>query len=127
VVRSRLLISSSALFDVSFDLFFSVAGSYITALQQARNQDKLLFVYLHCDTHEDTPTFIRSTAKKILLVFCLYCPSLLLPFFCFFGSSSQTFCTEAIKDFLNVNFVTWMGNIKHTGPSLHVLPSSPFV
>jgi FAS-associated factor 2 len=65
-------------------------GSYIDAVRHAASMKRLLFVYLHCDDHEDTETFERETV-----------------------------CTESITNFLNENFVTWIGNVKH--PDAHRL------
>jgi FAS-associated factor 2 len=60
-------------------------GSYTDAVKEAKSRGRMLFLYLHCTTHDDTDAFVRNTL-----------------------------CTESMCNFLRENFVAWAGSIKST-------------
>ncbi|KAJ8650199.1 hypothetical protein MRB53_003222 [Persea americana] len=60
-----------------------VAEGFMEALQRARREFKMLFVYLHSPDHLDTPAFCEGTL-----------------------------CSEAVAAFVNENFVAWGGSIR---------------
>lgn len=60
-----------------------VAEGFMDALQRARREFKMLFVYLHSPDHPDTPLFCEGTL-----------------------------CSEAVAAFVNENFVAWGGSIR---------------
>ncbi|RWR80790.1 plant UBX domain-containing protein 10-like protein [Cinnamomum micranthum f. kanehirae] len=60
-----------------------VAEGFMEALQRARREFKMLFVYLHSPDHLDTPGFCEGTL-----------------------------CSEAVAAFVNENFVAWGGSIR---------------
>jgi len=57
---------------------------YLQAVERARSECKLLFVYLHCELNDNAANFCRSTL-----------------------------CTEVLSSFINDNFVAWASNIKY--------------
>jgi len=61
-----------------------VHGSYHDAVRAARAANKMLFVYLRSAYHDDAPRFER-----------------------------ETLCTEQVRDFLAINFISWMGDVRH--------------
>jgi len=67
------------------DLPNFVEGTYREACRLARNQSRSLFVYIHCQQHEDTKKFIQDSL-----------------------------CNEAVRDYLNANFVCWAGSVTQT-------------
>jgi len=60
-------------------------GSYTDAVRAAKTNRRLLFLYLHCASHDDTDTFVR-----------------------------ETLCHESMRNFLREHFEVWIGSIKHT-------------
>jgi len=58
-------------------------GTYTDAVKEAKSRGRMLFLYLHCTTHDDTEAFVRGTL-----------------------------CTESVCNFLRENFVSWAGSIK---------------
>ncbi|KAJ8632359.1 hypothetical protein MRB53_025695 [Persea americana] len=59
------------------------AEGFVEALQRARREFKMLFVYLHSPEHPDTPAFCEGSL-----------------------------CSEVVAAFLNENFVAWGGSIR---------------
>lgn len=59
-------------------------GTFQAALEHARSRDQMLLMYLHCDTHQDTDTFCRSTLMSASLI-----------------------------TFTQNNVVPWFGNVRH--------------
>jgi len=60
-----------------------VNGTYVQAVERARSECKLLFIYLHCELNDNATNFCRNTL-----------------------------CTEVLASFINDNFVAWASNIK---------------
>jgi len=60
-------------------------GTFREAVDVAKRDFKFLLVYLHSPHHQDTPTFLR-----------------------------ETLCTEVLQDFVDDNFVFWMGTLLFT-------------
>ena len=79
-------------------------SSYLSAIRAAKASHKLLFVYLHAPSSPLTTPFLRSTL-----------------------------CTEAIHNFVEQNFVAWMGSMHNNADaqrlaqSLRVRGGSPFI
>lgn len=61
-----------------------VNGTYVQAVERARSECKLLFIYLHCELNDNASNFCRNTL-----------------------------CTEVLQDFINDNFIAWASNIKY--------------
>mmetsp|Transcript_39748 Transcript_39748/g.124867 ORF Transcript_39748/g.124867 Transcript_39748/m.124867 type:complete len:418 (+) Transcript_39748:99-1352(+) len=57
-------------------------GSFREAVDAAKREFKFLVVYLHAPYHQDTPEFLRDTL-----------------------------CTQVLKDFMDDNFLFWMGSL----------------
>ncbi|XP_058086794.1 plant UBX domain-containing protein 10 [Magnolia sinica] len=60
-----------------------VAEGFMDALQRARREFRMLFVYLHSPDHPDTPAFCQGSL-----------------------------CSELVSAFVNENFVVWGGSIR---------------
>lgn len=60
-------------------------GTFKEALRQAQRDRKLIFIYLHSHFHGDTPSFEREILDN-----------------------------EHISDILNVNYISWAGDIRHS-------------
>lgn len=77
-------------------------GSYTDAVKEAKSRGRMLFIYLHCPTHGETETFVRSTL-----------------------------CTESVCNFLRENMIAWAGTIKHSDAyklcQTLTVPSFPYV
>lgn len=61
-----------------------VNGTYVQAVERARSECKLLFIYLHCELNDNAANFCRNTL-----------------------------CTEVLQEFINDNFIAWASNIKY--------------
>ncbi|GAB5364340.1 hypothetical protein AAMO2058_000961300 [Amorphochlora amoebiformis] len=60
-------------------------GTYLEACRLARTQNRSLFIYIHCQIHEDTEQFINTSL-----------------------------CNQAVRETLNGNFVCWAGSVTQT-------------
>eukprot|EP00472_Partenskyella_glossopodia_P007897 CAMPEP_0197520530 /NCGR_PEP_ID=MMETSP1318-20131121/5886_1 /TAXON_ID=552666 /ORGANISM="Partenskyella glossopodia, Strain RCC365" /LENGTH=452 /DNA_ID=CAMNT_0043072159 /DNA_START=81 /DNA_END=1439 /DNA_ORIENTATION=- len=60
-------------------------GSYREACRLARNQNRSLFIYIHCPQHEDTDDFISSSLSN-----------------------------DTVRESLNSNFICWAGSVTQT-------------